>query len=414
VGPEDERSGRPVRVLQPGARPPHGVRDRRQGLGLADHALRELGLEPGEPLALRLEHLRDRNAGPLADDLGDVLGVDLFLQVLPFLLYVGEALLEGGDLLLERGDAAVADLRSFLEVAAPRRMVRLGAQLLQLRFLGLQLRDRILLGLPLGLHRIGPVTQLLQLLLHALAPLFRGLVLFFRQGRELDLVLHDLPLDLVDLLRERIDLDPQPARRFVHQVDRLVGEEAVADVALRQRRRRDQSVVRDADAVVDLVALLQPAQDGDRVLERRLAHEHGLEAPLERRILLDVLAVLVERGRAHHVQLAPRQRRLQHVGRVHRPFRRSRPHQRVQLVDEDDVPPLGAGDLLQHGLETLLELAAVLRARDQRAEIEGDQVLVLERVRDVPVHDALRQPFDDRGLADAGLSDQHGIVLGSP
>src|SRR2546430_10089312 len=34
--------------------------------------------------------------------------------------------------------------------SAPRRMVRLGAQLLQLRFLGLQLRDRILLGLPLG------------------------------------------------------------------------------------------------------------------------------------------------------------------------------------------------------------------------------------------------------------------------
>jgi len=183
---------------------------------------------------------------------------------------------------------------------------------------------------------------------------------------------------------------------------------------MRQRRRRDQGVVRDPDAVVDLVPLLQPAQDGDRVLERGLAHEHGLEAPLERRILLDVLAVLVERRRAHHVQLAARQRRLQHVGRVHRPFRRARPHQRVQLVDEDDVPALGARDLLQDGLETLLELAAVLRTRDERAEIERDQVLVLERVRHVPVHDPLRQPFDDRGLADAGLSDQHGIVLGPP
>src|SRR5206468_9089008 len=55
-----------------------------------------------------------------------------------------------------------------------------------------------------------------------------------------------LALDLVDLLRQRVDLDPQPARRFVHQVDRLVGEKAVADVAMRQGRRSHQRVVRDA------------------------------------------------------------------------------------------------------------------------------------------------------------------------
>src|SRR3989441_10243215 len=41
-------------------------------------------------------------------------------------------------------------------------------------------------------------------------------------------------LALVVLLRERVDLDPQPARRSVDQVDRLVGEEAIADVAMRQ------------------------------------------------------------------------------------------------------------------------------------------------------------------------------------
>src|SRR5207247_5664962 len=215
-------------------------------------------------------------------------------QVLPLLLYVGEALLEGADLLFERRNAAVADLRGFLEVAPSRCVLRLGPQLLQLGLLALQLRDRVLLGLPLGLHGVGAVAQLLQLLLYALATLLRGLVLLLRQRRELDRVLPDLPLDLVDLLRERVDLDPQPARRFVDQVDRLVGEEAIADVAMRQCGGRDEGVVRYPYAVVDLIALFESAQDRDRVLERGLAHEHGLKAPLERRVLLDVLAVLVE------------------------------------------------------------------------------------------------------------------------
>src|SRR5207245_10179157 len=60
----------------------------------------------------------------------------------------------------------------------------------------------------------------------------------------------------------------------------------------------------DAHAVVHLVALLQTAQDGDGVLYARLSDHHRLEAPLEGGILLDVLAVLVDGGRADAVQLA--------------------------------------------------------------------------------------------------------------
>ena len=40
-------------------------------------------------------------------------------------------------------------------------------------------------------------------------------------------------------------------------------------------------------------------------------------------------------------------------------------------------------------------------------------MLVLERIGHVAVHDALRQALDDRRLADAGLPDQHGVVLGA-
>ena len=73
--------------------------------------------------------------------------------------------------------------------------------------------------------------------------------------------------------------------------------------------------------------------------------------------------------------------------------------------------PSAVGDLLQHRLEPLLELAAELRAGDERAEVERDEPLVAQALGHVAVHDALREPFGDRRLADAGLADEHGIVL---
>ena len=132
------------------------------------------------------------------------------------------------------------------------------------------------------------------------------------------------------------------ARRLVHQVDRLVGQEAVGDVAVGQGRGGDERGVGDPDAVVELVFLLEAAQDRDRVLDRRLADEHRLEAPLQRRVLLDMLAIFVERGRADAVQLAAGERRLQQVRGVHRAFAGAGADQGVHLVDEQDDVALGA------------------------------------------------------------------------
>jgi hypothetical protein len=78
---------------------------------------------------------------------------------------------------------------------------------------------------------------------------------------------------------------------------------------VRERGRGDEGGILDAHAVVGLVALLEAAQDGDGVFDRRLADHHGLEAALQGGVLLDVLAVLVERGGADAAQLAARQGR---------------------------------------------------------------------------------------------------------
>ena len=150
----------------------------------------------------------------------------------------------------------------------------------------------------------------------------------------------------------------------------------------------------------------------DGVLDARLADEDRLEAPLQRRVLLDVLAVLVQGGRADAVQLAAGQHRLEHVRGVHRALGRARPDDGVELVDEQDDLAGRVGDLLQDRLQALLELAAILGAGHHRAEVERDDPLVLEPLRHVAAGDPLGQALDDRGLADAGLADQDRVVLG--
>src|SRR6266498_3197083 len=78
---------------------------------------------------------------------------------------------------------------------------------------------------------------------------------------ELDLELAHAALGLVELERRGVDLHAQARRRLVDEVDRLVGELAVGDVAVAEHRGRDERRIADAHAVVRLVALLQAAQD---------------------------------------------------------------------------------------------------------------------------------------------------------
>jgi hypothetical protein len=198
--------------------------------------------------------------------------------------------------------------------------------------------------------------------------------------------------------------------RLVDQVDRLVRQVVLADVAVRQPGRGEQRLVGDPRIVVKLVALAQPAQDLDGVVDRRLLDHDGREPPRERRIALD-LAELGQRRGADQPQLAARQHRLEHVRGVHRALGVAGSEDRVQLVDEQHDLALGLGDLLERGLQALLELAAELAPGDHAGEVERDDAAAAEALVDVAGRDPQGQALGDRGLADAGLADQHDVVL---
>jgi hypothetical protein len=105
--------------------------------------------------------------------------------------------------------------------------------------------------------------------------------------------------------------------------------------------------------------------------------------------------------------------RLEHVAGVHGALGRAGADDGVQLVDEEDDLALGVGDLLEHGLEAVLELAAVLGAGDH-APRSREMTRLFFRISGTSPDDALGEALDDGGLADAGLADEHRVVLGAP
>ena len=115
---------------------------------------------------------RDRDARPLGDDLGDVLGVDHVLEearLRPSSTALVLGLRRRGEPLLELGDRPVLELGGAAEVG-----LALGALELDLGLLELLLElghgaDGLLLALPLGVHRVGALALLGQRALELLA-----------------------------------------------------------------------------------------------------------------------------------------------------------------------------------------------------------------------------------------------------
>ncbi len=289
-----------------------------------------------ELLDLALQHARDGNAGPLADDFGDVFLVDLFLQ---HARGAGFAVLRGVQLLqlgFELGQFAVLDLRGAVELALAGLLLGLEAQGLDLLFQFADAVDGFALFGPAGAQgRRSARADCATSRSTSCEPLLAVGVGFALERGALDFERRGLALQLIDLGGHGADLDGERSGGFVDQVDGLVGQEAVADVAVRERGRGDNGRILDAHVVVLLVAVFQAAQNGDRVFDVGLAHVDDLEAALEGRVLLDVLAVLVERGCADGAQFAARQRRLEHVAGVDGALGRARADERVQLVDEE-------------------------------------------------------------------------------
>ena len=267
--------------------------------------------------------------------------------------------------------------------------------------------DRRVLAVDLGLELAFEVREPLAIV--GLHPLRGGMRAMVASTASMSLLrtrrLTPLTLALLELGRRA---------RLVDEVDGLVGQPPVVEVARRQLGRRAQRLVGVGDAVELLVLGAQAREHLDRLVDRRLLDLDGLEPPGQRPVLLDVAAVLLVRRGADAAELAVGQRRLDEVRGVHRPARRrARAHDGVQLVDEDDGVLLLA-ERLHHRLEALLEVAAVARAGHHRPHVERVDGRARQRRRRLAELDAPGQPLDDGRLADARVAHEQRVVLAAP
>ena len=215
------------------------------------------------------------------------------------------------------------------------------------------------------------------------------------------------------LLLLALGQDSLSSASFVNHVDRLVRQVTVVDEFRRQFCRSLQSPQRVLDAVVLFEARLQPLEDLHRLLDRRLGHIDLLEAARQRGVLFKNSPVLAERRRADALHRSGTQRRLEQVARVQRAAGcRTGADQGVDFINEQH----GVGLFLerfQNAFEALLEIAAVLRAGQQRTHVQRINGRIGEHFRHVALGDAPCQTFGDRGLANASLAHEQGVVLAS-
>ena len=203
---------------------------------------------------------------------------------------------------------------------------------------------------------------------------------------------------------------------LVQQVDGLVRQAAVADVALRELGGGLQGVRGIVDLVVLFIAGCQALEDLQGLGGAGLAHQDGVEAPLQGLVGLDEAVVLVQGVGTDDLKAALGQGGLEQAGGVQAAGTRpaADADHGVQLIDEEDDAALGGDDRVAHRLEALLELAAHLGPGDEVAHVQGQQAFVEQGIGHFGVGDALGQALDDHRLAHPGLADQGRVVLLAP
>ena len=85
----------------------------------------------------------------------------------------------------------------------------------------------------------------------------------------------------------------------------------------------------------------------------------------------------------------------------------------MNLVDEGHNLAFGLLDFFEDCLQALLKLTTVLSTGDHGAQVQADEPLATQRFGHIAGNHTLRQALDHGGLTDAGLTNQHRVVLGT-
>ncbi len=204
-----------------------------------------------------------------------------------------------------------------------------------------------------------------------------------------------------------------PGTGFIDNINSLVGQEAIMDIAGGHFDSGFKNLVGEAYLMEVLIVLPHALENLYTFFHSGFINHDGLEPSLQRRILFDMLTVVLQSGGADDLHIPAGQSGLQNIGGVHgSAFGLSGTHNIVHLVNNQYDIMLGLG-LVNNSLHTGLKLASELGAGHNACQIQKVDLLIQELGRYLAFHNAESQPLGDGRLAHAGLTQKNGVVFGS-
>ena len=199
-------------------------------------------------------------------------------------------------------------------------------------------------------------------------------------------------------------------RCFVDDIERLVRQEAIRNMAHGEIDRQIDDVSGEGDVMEVFVAFLDVPEDALGFFERRFGDDDGLEAPIERRVFLEVAFVFGESRRADALDQTLRQGGFQDIGGVETAAGVAGADNSMDFIDEEDYAAV-PGRFADYLFEACFEFSAEIGAGDDEREIEQKDAFAEERMRHGAAGDHFGERRDERGLAHARFADEEGIVF---
>ena len=373
------------------------------GVVLPAYALAQHFFHAQNAFSLVTQHLAHRNTGPVRDDFGHHVRVNIYTH--QWLVALGG--LEGSrcglDGLCQCAEFVWRCIILFCQLpCSPRRQQQVGSGLLSapdaaqgLSLGGQRHQQAINRGKARGVHRLLVVLITLQATLFTLQRLPLALFVFQHIG-----------------LGALQNLDPGTGR--VQQIHGLVGQLPARDVAAGQLGGSHDGIVAHDNVVDVLVFFFQSAQDQDSRREVRLVQLDQLKAPGERSVFFKVFFVFSPGGGGNGPQLTARQRRLEQIGRVRTAGLSASAYQRVRFVNEKNNGRGRRLDLVDHAFQAVFKFALDAGAGLQQAHVQPQNRHTLQGVGNVGIDDAQRQAFDHRGFSNARVAYADRVVLSAP
>ena len=250
---EQERTDGLRRILDPGLGTDNGLRYLGHTLILTDDSLMKLVCQMERLIPLALVELCHRNSGPAGNDPCDlILGNGLMnqRQILAF-----DLLFLDLQLFLQLRQFAVTDPSGFFQFVVPLCDFRLAVQIIDLLTKLPKLLHRILFVIPLCLLLAELFLQISQFFLKRRQTLPAQIICFFFQRCFLDLQLRHLSGQFIQLGRHGIQLGLNEGARLIHQVNGLIRQKPIGNIAVGKHRRAYQRRVSDLYAVIYFIAV---------------------------------------------------------------------------------------------------------------------------------------------------------------